>query len=136
MAAGCSAFSSGMDDQSNGDDAVRAQAIAVEVELINSLRASKSKNAELNEQLDSLIAIHLAHVAALDPNLNVPSPTSTKQAVSPSASLGVARQAQLDSVESQTTHANSSFDPELTWQLTLICASEAQCSAALSKVKL
>ncbi len=111
-------------------------AVGNELALIQAIGAANfAGNAALSQQFKQLIAIHTEHAKALDPSAELgPVPSATSK-LAPATALSRVQAAQRTAMTNQKALALQAGTGELAFKLAIICASEAQCSAQLAKVK-
>lgn len=135
LLAGCG-VSLGSDTGTGEDpDKLIKDAVGNELALIQAIGAANySGNTRLTTQFNRLIEIHTAHAQALDANVVLGADTSTTVKLSPATALSRVRIAQRTEMANQKALALQAAASDLAFTLSIICASEAQCSAQLARM--
>lgn len=136
LLAGCGIALGGDAGTGEDPDKLIKDAVGNELALIQAIGAANyAGNAALSKQFQHLIEIHTAHAKALDPNASLGSVPSATTKLSPATALSRVRAAQRTAMTNQKNLALQAATGELAFKLSIICASEAQCSAHLAKVQ-
>lgn len=133
LLAGCGISIGGDAGTGEDPDKLIKDAVGNELALIQAIGAANyTGNTELSKRFQHLIDIHTAHAKALDPNAALSAATSTTVKISPTTALSRVRAAQRTAMTNQKSLALQAAAGDLAFTLSIICASEAQCSAQLA----
>lgn len=138
LLAACGILTSGNSGTANKRDSdyLINQAVGNELALIQAIGAANYPgNTALEKEFNALIQIHTEHALALNPKAQIGPQLRSVPKQSPTQALSKVRAAQRQATHKQKALALQAEAEELAFQLAIICASEAECTAQVTRIK-